>query len=141
MIGHVDVKATPVYFYAQKTKSFVTLNAVVPFELLRLNVGNAMNTNGIFVAPTPGKYLFTSSGVSEYKNVRVELQLKTETVDWTKVTQGIGNGEFKTYSLKSTLQLAKGDQIRLIFLEGTLHDGGNHYTSFVGQLLEEDLLL
>jgi hypothetical protein len=125
LIGHVDVKATPVYFYAQKTKSFVTLNAVVPFELLRLNVGNAMNTNGIFVAPTPGKYLFTSSGVSEYKNVRVELQLKTETVDWTKVTQGIGHG----------------DQIRLIFLEGTLHDGGNHYTSFVGQLLEEDLLL
>ena len=50
MIGYVDVKTSPVYFYAQKTSHSLALNAAIPFDLLILNVGNAMNTSGIFVA-------------------------------------------------------------------------------------------
>ncbi len=140
LIGHVDVKATPIYFYAQRSSDFKTPNTVVPFDLLRLNVGNAMNTNGVFVAPTSGKYFFTFSGVSDRSNVRLDLQLKTATVDWSRITQGIGTGEYQTCSLQSTLQLAKGDQIRLILIDGILHDHAHHYTNFVGQLLEEDIL-
>jgi hypothetical protein len=96
-----------------------------------------MSLSGIFVAPKSGRYFFSFSGISD-GNIfaRVELQLKTETVDWSKV------GALKqTYSLQSTLELAKGNQIRLMLLEGAIHDGKNRiYTHFVGQLLEEEIL-
>jgi hypothetical protein len=98
-----------------------------------------MNTKGVFVAPTSGKYFFTFSGVSDRGSVRLNLQLNTATVDWSRITQGIGVGEYQTFSLKSTLQLAKGDQIRLILIDGILHDHAHHFTNFVGQLLKEDI--
>jgi hypothetical protein len=141
MIGYVDVKTSPVYFYAQKTSNFWTLNTVIPFDFLRLNLGNAMNTNGIFVAPIPGKYFFSYSGISDNSVVgRVELQMKTATKDWFLVGQAFGSTTYQTYSLQSTLQLAKGDQIRLVLREGGIHDRELHYTNFVGQLLEEEIM-
>ena len=77
MIGYVDVKTSPVYFHAQKSESHTTPNTVVPFEILRLNIGNAMSTSGLFVAPKFGKYFFAYSGLSEGSSpARVELQLK-----------------------------------------------------------------
>ena len=51
-IGQYDVKSSPVYFYVKKTTDFVTEDVPIPFELDRLNVGNAMNAvSGIFTAP------------------------------------------------------------------------------------------
>ena len=51
-IGQYDVKSSPVYFYVKKTTDFVTEDVPIPFELERLNVGNAMNAvSGIFTAP------------------------------------------------------------------------------------------
>jgi hypothetical protein len=141
MIGYVDVKTSPVYFYAQKTSHSLALNAAIPFDLLILNVGNAMNTSGIFVAPTPGKYFFSYSGLS-YVGVlvRVVLQVKTATANWVRIGQAFGNVGPQTFSLKANLELAKGDQIRLLLLEGGILDDENHYTNFVGQLLEEDII-
>jgi hypothetical protein len=142
VIGFFDVKTSPVHFYAQKTLSYWNLNTVIPFELLRLNVGNAMSLSGMFVAPKSGRYFFSFSGISD-GNIfaRVELQLKTETVDWSKVGDAGGAPGYQTYSLQSTLELAKGNQIRLMLLEGAIHDDKNRiYTHFVGQLLEEEIL-
>jgi hypothetical protein len=105
-------------------------------------VGNAMSLSGIFVAPKSGRYFFSFSGISD-GNIfaRVELQLKTETVDWSKVGDAGGAPGYQTYSLQSTLELAKGNQIRLMLLEGAIHDDKNRiYTHFVGQLIEEEIL-
>ena len=45
-----------------------------------------------------------------------------------------------TLSIQSTLQLAKGDQVRIFLLQGTTHDvDGNNFTNYVGWLLEEDI--
>ena len=142
MIGYFDVKTSPVYFHAQKTKSHTTVNTIVPFEILRLNVGNAMSTSGIFVAPKSGKYFFTYSGICEHNNVnaRVELQVKSDTVDWTRVGQGWGHGTAQTFSLQATLELAQGNQIRLMLLEGEIRDHSSHFTNFVGHLLLEDII-
>ena len=141
MIGHVDVKTSSVYFHAQRSSPYTTRNTVIPFNLLRLNVGNAMSVTGIFVTPKPGKYLFIYSGIGEIHVVaRVEMQLKTATVDWSRIGQAYSAMTHQTFSLQSTLDLAKGDQIRLILIEGAIHDNANHYTSFVGQLLEEDII-
>lgn len=141
MIGYVDVKTSPVYFHAQRTSNYNTLNTAFPFDLLRLNIGNAMTTSGIFVAPKSGKYYFAYSGISDTATTgRVELQVKTETVDWKRLTQAYGHTVYQTFSLQATLELAKGNQIRLLVLEGTVHDHELHYTNFIGQLLEEDII-
>ncbi|EFX70893.1 hypothetical protein DAPPUDRAFT_256560 [Daphnia pulex] len=141
MIGYIDVKTSPVYFHAQKTLNSVKINAVIPFDLLRLNVGNAMSVTGIFVTPKPGKYFFSYSGVSS-KSVlgRVELQVKTVTANWLRIGQAFGSANLQTFSLQANLYLAKGDQIRLLLAEGAIFDDAKHYTNFVGQLLEEDII-
>jgi hypothetical protein len=141
VVGHFDVKTTPVYFHAQKSSSHVSIHTMVPFDLLRLNVGNAMSTTGIFVAPKTGKYFFALSGLTEeHKSANVEMQVKTATADWSRVGQAYGTPGYQTYSLQATLDLAKGDQMRLLLAAGAIHDTTIHYTSFVGQLLEEDIL-
>lgn len=57
LIGTVDMKSIPTYFYAQMTSSFSTVNTAVPFGSVKLNVGNAFTAStDIFVAPTPGRY-------------------------------------------------------------------------------------
>ena len=123
VIGYFDVKTSPVYFHAQKSKSHTTVNTLVPFELLRLNLGNAMNLSGVFIAPKSGKYFFSYSGISEGNtNARVELQIKNDTVDWTRVGQAFGNTGHQTFSLQATLELAQGNQIRLMLLEGKIND-------------------
>jgi hypothetical protein len=114
---------------------------MVPFDLLKLNVGNAMSVTGIFVAPKSGKYFLLYSGISDHNvNARVELQVKNATADWARIGQAYGHVTHQTFSLQSTLDLAKGDQIRLMLLEGKIHDNEFHYTNFIGQLLEEDII-
>ena len=80
-----------------------------------------MSTSGLFVAPKPGKYFFTFSGISEQNfEARADLQVKTDTADWTKVGQALGQAGYNTFSLQATLDLAKGNQIRLMLLEGQM---------------------
>ena len=141
MIGYFDVKTSPVYFHAQKSKSHLNFNTIVTFEILRLNVGNAMSTSGIFVAPNSGKYFFAYSGLSEgSRNARVELQGKTDTADWTKDGHAYGGTGHQTYSLQATFDLAKGNQIRLMLLEGQMHANESHYTNFEGHIVEEEIV-
>jgi hypothetical protein len=141
VIGYFDVKTSPVYFHAQKSKSHTAANTVVPFEILRLNLGGGMSTSGIFTAPKSGKYYFTCSGLSEHNvHVRVELQVKTDTADWTRVGQGFTAHAHAGYLVQTTLELAKGNQMRLMLLEGQTQDNERAYTNFIGQLIEEDII-
>jgi hypothetical protein len=79
--------------------------------------------------------------LSEDKSVaRVKLQVKTDTADWSRVGQAWGEFGIQTFSLRSILELAKGNQIRLMLLEGAIRDHASHYTNFIGQLLEEDII-
>lgn len=122
------------------------VNTIIPYERMRLNVGNAMDpATGIFTAPRAGKYFFTYSGLGEsYTFVRVDLRLKTGTSsDWVKIGQAYGSDNHGTFALESTLELSKGDQISLYLKLGTLHEWDDldfgTYTSFVGMLMEEDI--
>ncbi len=101
-----------------------------------------MSTSGIFVAPKSGKYSFALSGISEgnARLVWLQLQVKIATADWTKVGTAFAEVTlYQQFSLQSILELVKGNQIRLLLLEGVLCDNDLLYTHFVGQLLEEDI--
>ena len=140
LIGVVDVKTTQVYFYAQKSTSYSTVGTGVPFDLIKLNVGNAFSTSGEFVAPRPGKYYFAYSGLSGTIIARASLQLKTATVDWATVGTAYGSNNYQTFSFHSTLQLLQGDQIRMYLRDGIIYDDDRSFTHFVGWLIDEDEL-
>ncbi len=42
--------------------------------------------------------------------------------------------------MHATVELVKGNQVRLLLVEGSLHDNETNYTNYVGRLLEEDIL-
>ncbi|XP_046640282.1 uncharacterized protein LOC124323313 [Daphnia pulicaria] len=137
-IGFADVKSSSAYFYVQRNTVYSTINSVIPFEITRTNVGNAINpSTGIFIAPRPGKYFFGFSGVADVTQgtnaARVDLQL-----NGVKIAQGYSHTTLDTFALQSTLEL-KGDQIRLFLAAGAIVDGtGLQHTTFVGWLVEED---
>jgi hypothetical protein len=59
-------------------------------------------------------YYFTYSGISgSTGSLRVDLQLKTGTANWALVGEAISNGAYQTCTLNATLDLLKGDQVRL----------------------------
>lgn len=136
-IGFTDVKSSPVFFYVQRDTSYLTTNSVVPFEVTKLNVGNAMNiASGTFVAPRAGKYFFALSGISNVDNISTHIQLQLNGV---AVGRCASVDLYLTCSLQSVLQLRTGDQIRLFLQGGAVHDTTNHHTHFVGFLLEESV--
>ena len=150
-IGYADVQSVPVYFYVQRNSNFATLSTPIPFQLARVNEGNAMDlTSGIFTAPRPGIYFFSFTGQmgfpggSSPAGLRVALYLnggligagedeETNTVDYqnTQVT------------LQSTLQLNKGDQVWMqitwMISGGYLMDAG-YLTHFTGFVLKEEIV-
>jgi hypothetical protein len=108
-----------------------------------MNVGNAIDSSGLFVAPKSGKYFFAFSGLSAQDiNVRVEFQMKTGVnSNWIKIGHAYGGKSYETLTLQNILQLGRGDQIRLLLQEGALQGDALYgpLTSFSGWLMEEDI--
>jgi len=119
------------------------VKSVIPFELARLNEGDAMNLDtGIFTAPVPGIYHFEFSGIKEYysTNLNVFLQVNGENVG-NAYTQPSNTGNLESLSLSVSLRLKANDKVNLYnYGSGVLFDDINHNTHFTGWLVEEDLL-
>jgi len=143
-IGLVDVKSSHVTFHVQRQSSFnsgSSVNPIIPFEIERLNIGNAMNiASGIFRVPKAGTYYFTFSAVKEKSDIAiVSLYLNSKIVSSSKTH---ANNDNYSLSLSSTLKLNVGDEISVRLTEGNL--GGSttllyYYTNFNGILLQEDI--
>ena len=133
------------YFYVQKNAPFSTANAVIPFEVVILNIGGAFNVSEhYFTVPRSGIYEFNAAGfkganVNRILCIALRLNGKPVTsiwVDW------LGNHESFTppFSLHFILKVRKGDRIDLFNVgEGsTLHDDLRKITHFSGKLLFAD---
>ncbi len=152
-IGYADVKSAPVHFYVQRNDDFSTYGTPIPFELARVNEGNAMNlTSGIFTAPRPGIYFFSFTGLARFPASSSSRVVLGVALYLNGYYIGVGyveeantvNGQESPLTLQSTLKLKKGDQVRVeIYQQSTgayLYDSGNHYTHFTGFMLEEEIV-
>jgi len=137
-IGNVDVISSPVQFYVQRNTGWSTLNTPIPFQIERLNVGNAMNIGtGVFKAPKAGTYSFafthTKTDIASYTFSFLQLNGNNIGINYAGQT-----GTYLSGSMVATLKLKVGDEITLVLAIGALHNDDFH-TQFSGILLEEDL--
>ena len=141
-IGYLDVKTSSlgaVSFYLQRNSTFASAGTVIPYELTRLNIGNAMNiVTGVFTAPVNARYYFSFTAMSWSTDVLNNVYLRLNGV-------GIGISQAPSYRynlpLIATLQLKKGDTVDVFLTQGSIYDSAGHHTKFSGFLLEEDLVL
>jgi len=116
------------------------INAVIPFDRVLLNEGEAMNVaTGIFTVPVDGIYHFdfTATKDADASEVYVSLVVNNETVGTSyapRDTPGVSLS-----AINASLRLKTGDQVRLLKGSGTINDNSSHYTHFSGWLVEEDL--
>ena len=132
------MKSSHVIFHVQRQSSF-NIIGVIPFEIVRMNVGNAMNiTSGIFRVPKAGTYYFTFSAVkTSTATTYVSLYLFNSLVSSSYTT---AVNDYYSLSLSSTLKLNVGDQISVRLRSGNLYDSSSYYnTNFNGILLQEDI--
>lgn len=153
-IGYIDVKSSPTYFYVQKNLNFDATNTPIPFEISKLNVGNAMDlASGKFTAPRAGTYYFSFTGLASFPATGstkvylvVQLLLNGAAVGMGSTDEANTiNSQLTPISLHSTLRLNSGDQIWLqineISLGAQLYDKENwQSTHFTGWILEEELV-
>jgi hypothetical protein len=155
LIGYVDVKTTPVHFYVQRKSNFKLEGTPIPFDLVRVNEGNAMDlTSGKFTAPRPGIYFFSFTGVARLKSSSSHaslysyLYLNGNEIGRSHVGEEKGPvSQYSPMTIQSTLNLKKGDQlwvqIREVMYSGSdssLYDDGSHFTHFTGFMLEEEIV-
>jgi hypothetical protein len=117
-----------------------------------VNEGNAMNLQtGKFMAPRPGIYFFSFTGLAQFPASLSRLYLQVGIYLNGGLIEASDNDEANKDSLQnepltiqSTLNLKKGDQVWMEIRETTsgafLFDNGNHFTHFTGFMLDEDIV-
>lgn len=151
-LGIVDVKSSSVHFYVQRNTSFPlnsktttprAVQAVLPFEIVRSNRGNAMNIRtGVFTVPITGTYVFTFSAIKLDKARYVNVYLYVNETEKVASVYGSQHTGFFSLSLQSLLHLKVNDRVQLVVESlqgGGIYDDKDSTTQFGGFLLEEDL--
>jgi hypothetical protein len=153
---------SPTFFYVEKNVGFSSVATAVPFEVEKVNTGNAMDLEiGIFTTPKSGIYHFSFGGMARFdpdssdssgemlelrlmlNGVRVRSSYATKSSGWPSVT--MAETKFNQIQLESTLKLQESDRIWLEIHAHSgaagvsLHDDADwHHTHFSGLLIEED---
>jgi hypothetical protein len=129
-----------VVFSAWRSAGNVTVPAVVVFNVVEANIGNAYNSStGIFTAPVTGRYYFQF--YSLFGNVagtyRVYFYKNNAVYNDMHLRAGVtGTNYDGAHGRSIILSLAAGDTMRMYFSEGTSTlFGTGSYSMFSGYLL------
>jgi len=114
----------------------------MPFQVTRLNVGNAMNIEtGVFKAPKAGTYSFAFSFTKTPITAETYFRFKLNGSNIGIIYGESGTDLNLSSSIEAILKLKVGDEITLVLGGGELLDDPNYHTHFTGMLLEEDLII
>ena len=139
-----EVKSTPVYFLA--SGSTTNSNGIMLYSTPSLNIGSALTaSNGIFLAPTAGKYYFSYTGDAR----AMTPDRGQATITLMNNDNGIVSTNCACYSAYSrtgtdcsslivdgTFDLKKGDKISIKVTTSAADIFGNKFT---GWLISEDI--
>jgi hypothetical protein len=105
---------------------------------------------GKFTAPRTGTYFFSFAGMAQFPSsslvyLGVQLHLNGGLIGTCYIEEGnTVAGQDSPFTLKSTLNMKKGDQVWLQIYaisspRVSLFDNTNHHSHFMGFMLEEDI--
>lgn len=139
LVGTVEIKTKKAHFYAQRNSTFSTPNAVIPFQIARLNEGNAFGlASGTFIAPVVGIYYFQFSAVKNFSPNYFVARLRVNNVNVGSTTTN-SNLSNTGVSLSASIRLAMGDRVNLFSCcGGVFVEDSTHLTHFTSWLAEED---
>lgn len=142
VIGNVEVKTKSIHFYVQRNYNFDKNGAIIPFQVARLNIGEAMNLNtGVFTAPVSGIYHFELSGVKDLSGTYLYIDLQVNGVKVGSAHNQIASGgTHLRVSLTASLRLKVNDKVNLFLTGGIFFDNTGYHNHFTGWLMEEDLI-
>jgi hypothetical protein len=142
----------------QRNGPFSATGASIPFDVERVNVGNALElTSGLFTAPRTGTYFFSFSGLASFPvttspdRAHLGIALYFGGISIARVQTEESNtvaNQFSSLSLQLTLELGKDENIWLqidimssgaVLYDDTTSEGGGHWTHFTGWMLEEEI--
>lgn len=115
--------------------------SVIKFDTIMTNVGKGYNSRtGIFTAPISGTYFFTFSGLT-YTGQNMFLSLKKNGHNFlTAFGAGdCGKCQYGMATNSGVIYLTKADQTWVELAGGLRNDQNEHYTSFSGFLIYEDI--
>ena len=142
VIGYNDVKTSAgVYFYVKRQSAYTSIKTVIPWDLIQLNIGNAMDSKtGVFTAPVNGRYHFSFNGHAWGGDSFVNLRVNGS-ISYRYIVASSSSNKYNNLPLMATLNLKTGDTVDMWLLNGSLNDDpANYATQFTGILLEEDLV-
>ena len=124
----------------QRNSPLTDSDVVIPWNVVKLNVGDAMKPSGVFIAPVDGIYHFEFSGLTGNVGAgKLDVDLQKEGINigraYTKNLADVSSG----VSLTASLDLKVNDKVQLFKLEdGVLFDDpGVQFSHFTGWLVEQ----
>lgn len=124
-----------IYFDAYKKTGFSSVNSVIPYDDIAVNLGNGLDVkSGIFTAPVDGDYLLMFTALKNVESTYLRFLMKKNATTTVAATYAYSENKVATPMKMSSIQsLKKGETISVVLSTGSSSDFDNEFhTQFIG---------